>query len=206
MTRSEELIRFVRDALGKGVQRAEVESTLLQAGWSRKQVQDALDGFADVAFPVPVPKPRPYTEAREAFLYGLLFLALYLGAYSLGALVFVLIERWFPQGTVILNMRFAMRWPVSMLAVTVPVFIFVSRVIGRDLRSDPGKRASEIRTKLTYLTLFISAAVMIGILAGLIYSFLGGELTVRFVLKALTAAAIAASVFNFYLRDMRPRG
>jgi hypothetical protein len=204
MTRNDDLNRFVRDALTRGVPRAEIESILLQAGWSERQIQDALGGFADVPFPIAVPKPRSYTEAREAFLYGVLFLALYLSAYNLGALVFVLVEQAFPQAGDVPNLRNAMRWPVSLLVVAVPLFIYVSRVIGRDLRSDPSKRASEIRSKLTYLTLFVSASVMIGVLAGLIYNFLGGELTVRFVLKSVTVAVIAGSAFAYYLTDVRP--
>ena len=47
---------------------------------------------------------------------------------------------------------------------------------------------------------------MIGILAGLVYSFLGGELTIRFILKSLTAAGIAAGIFGYYLRGMRVEG
>jgi len=56
---------------------------------------------------------------------------------------------------------------------------------------------------MTYFTLFICAAVVIGVLAGLVYNFLGGELTTRFVLKSITAATIAAGIFGHYLRDMR---
>lgn len=86
------------------------------------------------------------------------------------------------------------------------MFIYLSRFIGREVRLDPSKRASEIRSKLTYLTLFLSGFVMIGILAGLVYSLLGGELTVRFFLKSLTAGGIAAGVFGHYLRGMRIEG
>ncbi|MCH7776739.1 MAG: hypothetical protein IH878_09415 [Gemmatimonadetes bacterium] len=59
---------------------------------------------------------------------------------------------------------------------------------------------------MTYITLFVCASVVIGILAGLVYSFLGGELTIRFILKSLTAAGIAAGLFGYYLRGMRVEG
>ena len=203
MPRNDELANFVGDALGHGVPRAEIESVLLESGWSRRQAVDALAAFADVSFPVPVPRPRPYTAAREAFLYGLLFIALYVSAWHLGMLVFAFIEQAFPQLARVPALREAIRTPVSVLVVAMPLFAYVSRVISRDVRADPAKRASEIRIKLTYLTLFISAAVMIGVLAGLIYGFLGGELTIRFVLKALCAAGIAALAFSHYLGDVR---
>ena len=52
----------------------------------------------------------------------------------------------------------------------------------------------------------VCASVVIGILAGLVYSFLGGELTIRFILKSLTAAGIAAGLFGYYLRGVRVEG
>jgi hypothetical protein len=206
MTQDEDLTRFVYEALTRDVPRAEIEGILLQSGWSKRQVGDALATFADVPFPVPVPKPRPYTEAREAFLYGVLFVSLYFSACNLGALIFTFIDQAFPQAVSAPSLREAIRWPASALVVALPVFIYVSRLINREVRLDPSKRESEIRVKLTYFTLFVSAAVMIGILAGLVYSFLGGELTIRFILKSVTAACIAAGVFGYYLRGMRTEG
>jgi hypothetical protein len=206
MTSSTELTRFVRDALTRGVPRSQVEEVLLEAGWSNAQAGEALAAFADVTFPVPVPRPRPSTDAREAFLYGVLFVTMFVSAYNLGGLAFVLIDRAFPLETeTVTPLREAMRWSVSMLIVAVPVFFFLTRLINRELRLDPGKRISEMRRKLTYLTLFISAFVLIGSFAGLVYSFLGDELTTRFILKTVTAAGIAGGVFWYYLRDMRPQ-
>ncbi|NIM48616.1 MAG: hypothetical protein GTN62_02770 [Gemmatimonadales bacterium] len=203
MTRSEDLASFVKDALTRGVPRTEIESILLQSGWSKRQVNDALASFADVTFPIPVPKPRPYTDAREAFLYGLLFLALALSAYHLGMLIFGFIENAFPLTESEASLRESTRWPISVLVVALPVYFYVSRLVNRELRLDPSKRASKSRSQMTYFTLFVCASVVIGILAGLVYSFLGGELTIRFVLKSLTAAAIAAGIFGYYLRDLR---
>ena len=56
---------------------------------------------------------------------------------------------------------------------------------------------------MMYVTLFVCASVVIGVLAGLVYNLLGGELTPRFILKSLTTAGIAVRVFVYYRRDMR---
>ena len=69
--------------------------------------------------------------------------------------------------------------------------------------SRPTKRASKIRRRLTYVTLFIASCVLIGDFTYVVYSFLGGELTVRFVLKALVVAVIAGTAFGYYLWDLR---
>ena len=97
MSSHDDLHGFVRDALSRGIPRAEVETVLTRSGWGPPQVRAALAEFADVAFPIPVPKPRPYLDARDAFLYVVLFTTLYISAYNLGALIFEFINRTFPD-------------------------------------------------------------------------------------------------------------
>ena len=69
MAKVDEALReFVHEALAKGLNRAQVEKALLDAGWPAEQVTDGLRAFAAIDFPVPVPRPKPYLSAREAFL------------------------------------------------------------------------------------------------------------------------------------------
>jgi hypothetical protein len=79
----------------------------------------------------------------------------------------------------------------------------MSRLTNRDAHVDPTKRTSPVRRWLTYLTLFVATCVLIGDFMSLVYSFLGGELTVRFVLKVLTVGVIAGTGFWYYLSDLR---
>jgi hypothetical protein len=81
--------------------------------------------------------------------------------------------------------------------------VYTSLLTARAVQADPSKRSSRIRRQLTYLTLFIASCLLIGDVTTLIYSFLGGELTMRFVLKVLTIAAIAGTAFWYYLNDVR---
>ena len=203
MTRSEELVTFVKEALSRGSSRAEIEDVLLRAGWSPRQVGDALDGFAEMTFPIPVPKPRNYTDARDTFLYGLLFMALSLTAYNLGGLIFAFIEQAYPRPEYVTNLGDATRWPLSILVVALPIFLFVSRLVNRDARQDPSGRASKRRIQMAYLTLFVCASVVISVLAAVVYNFLGDEITLRFILKSITVAVIAAGVFAYYRREVK---
>ena len=57
--------------------------------------------------------------------------------------------------------------------------------------------------RLEYMTLFVAAGVIIGDVVTLIYNLLGGEITIRFMLKVLVVAFIAGSVFWYYLPDIR---
>jgi hypothetical protein len=200
-----DLEEFVRDGLQRGLPRAEIQSAMLTAGWTPEQAKNALNAFADVAFPVPVPRPRPYLSAREAFLYLVLFAALYLSAFHLGSLSFEFIERTFPDPSAreIHGLRDSLRFSASALIVGFPLFVFMSWFINRGLERNPVKRLSAVRRWLTYLTLFLAVTILAGDLIALIYNLLGGELTARFVLKVATVAIIAGSIFGYYLSDLR---
>jgi hypothetical protein len=206
MAASDELIGFVREALSRGVPRSEVEGVLRRAGWDPKQIEAALAAFATVDFPIAVPRPRTSLSARDAFFYLLLFSSMYIVAFQFGSLLFDFINRVFPDPATTELERFqrdSIRFSVSSLIVALPVFLYMSRLTNRETALDPNKRTSPVRRWLTYLTLFSAACVLIGDATTLIYSLLGGELTTRFVLKVLVVAAIAGTIFWFYVSDMR---
>jgi len=203
---TQDLDVFVREALAKGAGREAIENALAAAGWPAAQARSALNGYADVEFPVPVPKPRPYLSAREAFLYLVLFATLYLTAYHLGSLLFDLINRAFPDPAMTdfgRQVGRSMRWSIASVIIAFPVFVHVARYLGRELARNPVKRLSAVRRWLTYLTLFLAATVLIGDMITLVYNVLGGELGIRFVLKVLVVAVIAGTIFGYYLWDMR---
>ena len=205
MALSPDLVGFVREGLQRGLPRGQIEDILVRAGWPADQVRRALAGFADVESPIPVPRPAISTLPREAFLHVVMFLALFVSAFNLGAVLFGLIDLALPDpaGVPPEVVRELLRFSVSALVVASPVFAYVTRVVGRAVEAQPSARASRIRLQLTYLTLFVASCVLVGAVTALVYSFLGGELTARFVLKALTVTAIAGSAFGYYFRDLR---
>lgn len=204
---TQDLERFVRDALAQGQSRDAIAAALDAAGWPPEQVRSALDAYASVPFPVPVPKPRPYLSAREAFLYLVLFATLYTATWNLGSLLFDLINRAFPDPSdtnfVGMGMGDSVRWSIASIVVAFPVFLLVARQLGRELAHSPVKRLSPIRRWLTYLTLFIAATVLMGDVITLVYKALGGEFTIRLGLKVLVAAVISGATFGYYLKDLR---
>ncbi len=207
-----ELVDFTRRALEKGASRDEIAAALKQAGWSDADVRASERAFAPVAFAVPVPRPRPYLSAQEVFTYALFFTAVYVSAWNLVWLCFRFIDLALPdtsqRGAAFLStqrdMLFdQMRANISALVVAFPLFLFMHRLIQRSMAADPTKRQSGPRKWMTYITLFIAAAALIGDLSALVYNALGGELTLRLCLQLGSIAVVAGGAFGYFLWDIR---
>ncbi len=200
-----ELHSFIKDSLAKGLAKDKIHEVLLQANWQADEVDVALNHYADVNFPIAVPRRKPYLSAREAFMYLLTFLTLYISAFQFGSLIFYFINRALPDAA---NAAYygqisgvgAIRWQLASIIIAFPLYMWISSLLAK--RSNQTKE-SRVRKWLTYLTLFVAAGVIIGDLIALISGFLGGELTMRFILKVITVGAIAGAIFGYYLTDLR---
>jgi len=202
-----ELRDFVREALMRGLSRDLIREKLLAAGWRAEEVETGLDAYADVESPIPVPRRRPYLSARETFFYLVLFVTLYITAFNVGAVLFQLVNRAVPD--VAGSPSYwdvyapeAARGAIAAIVIAFPIFLFMSRLIGTSVARDPEKRASKIRKWLTYITLFVSACVIIGDLTFLVTQVLSGELALRVGLKVLAVLLIAGTLFLHYLTTL----
>ena len=206
---SDELEGFVKESLARGLGRDATRDVLLRAGWREDEVNNALSAFADIDFPVPVPRPKPYMQAREAFMYLVSFVALFITAFSIGTLVFGYIDNAFPDplarssyygGDAVPS---EMTWAMAAVIITFPLYLLLMWRLAKDAELHPEFRQSRIWKWLTYLTLAVAAAVIIGDLIVLLSNVLRGDLTVPFIFKVLTVLLITGSVFGYYLWDLR---
>jgi len=198
----DELVRFVREALAAGHTRVEITDHLRDAGWTDPQIHDSLRAFGQTLGGVPVPRPRPSSGARDAFVYGGMFVSLYMTAWALCAMLFGVVDLLFAEAVPSYLLR-NIRWPLSVGIVSTPVFVLLHRLVTGETRDDPLRRTSDIRRKLTYVTLFISGLVVLTAAASLIYDVLGGDPALTFVLKSIIVGGVAALGFVHYLREMR---
>jgi hypothetical protein len=70
-------------------------------------------------------------------------------------------------------------------------------------RGHPEKSELSIRRWLLYLTLFLAALLIIGDLIAMVYNFMGGDLTARFVLKVSAILVVAGAIFGYYRYELR---
>ncbi len=145
-------------------------------------------------------------SAKFAFYYLLSLVALIFMALASGMIIFQIINKNVPD---ILNQysgRFSpqqLKFAISALIISAPVFYFTTHQIYRALFKGELDKDSGVRKWLTYLILFVASVVMIGWLIATVNNFLDGELTKKFILKAITAIGIAVSIFTFYLYDIK---
>jgi len=144
---------------------------------------------------------------RDLFLHLLAVVTLYWSAVSFVTLVWQFINKIFPDtlkdmyaGDYRLGL---IRFSVSAIIIVFPVFILVSWYLNKIYRREAVVRESKIRKWLIYLTLFIASLVIIGDLIGTVNTLLNGEITIRFILKALSVLLVAGIIFGYYLDDVR---
>lgn len=209
MTNANTLNIFVRDSLGAGRSRAEISEALAEAGWSQTEVSKALSAYLEKDFDPPVPRPQMQLTARDAFSYALLFAALGVTAWCTVYLIHNLIDSFITDQ---LDSQYhgkhlerSIRLNVSMIIVSLPIFIWISRLTNKKILDDLGHKRSLVRKWLTYLALFISALFFLGSAVFTIYNFLSGELGIRFALKVFVVALVSGGIFIYYYSNVEER-
>ena len=202
---NQELRQFIKESLERGQGRDAIRNVLVEAGWQEREVSSGLASFADVDFPVAVPRPRPYLHAREAFLYLVSFISLYVFAFSLGAVFFGLIDYHFSSSIYRYDPGPSAAQTTALAAIIVafPMYLFLMRRLAATVAADPERRQSLIRRWLTYLTLVVGAAIILGDVIALLARLLAGDPTTGFVLKVAAILVITGPIFGYYLWDMR---
>ena len=203
-----QLQEFMRAAIASRQSKETITSALTTGQWTADEIQDALSAYTDVGIGIAVPVRKPYVSAREAFMYLVMFVTLYISAFSAGTILFQFVNKLFPDpafGNVYEDQSIAdaIRSSLSALIVGFPIFLWMSRSLLRSLAIEPVKRGSRIRKWLTNLTLFIASSIIIGDLIALVYNVLSGELTMRFFLKCAIVAGMSAGIFGYYLWDLK---
>lgn len=148
------------------------------------------------------------SSPREIFLHLFTTVALYVSALALGQALFAYIHIAFPDPLAndvygSNNYRDTLRWAIASIVVAFPAFCIASRTLYRWYALSATFRDARVRKWLIYITLFVAALIIGGDLIALVSNVLGGEYTIRFLLKVVAILGIAGSVSWYYLWDLR---
>mgnify|MGYP001605682174 CR=1 FL=1 len=142
---------------------------------------------------------------KDFFLWLGVVVTLYASVYSLIDLLFEYINHVFPDALRYASDPYsgAVSYDMASLLVLFPALIILLRFIRNDIAREPGKRDIWIRRWALVLTLFVAGATIVIDLITLVNTFLGGELTTRFLLKVLVVFLVAGAGFLHFLADLR---
>ena len=142
---------------------------------------------------------------KDFFLHLGAVVALYISVISVITLLLAIIDQLFPKlfeytdpyaGGVSLAM--------AMIIIAFPLFFVFMRILVREESTQPEKRELSVRKWLTFITLFVAGTAMAIDLIVLLQKFFAGEeITLAFALKVVSIILVLATVFGYYLYDIR---
>jgi hypothetical protein len=145
------------------------------------------------------------TNAKYAFYYLLSLVALVFTALSTGMIIFSIIDKSVTDAITQYGGMYdgPLKFAISALLIAAPIFYILSRLIIKGLRDGELDKESAIRRWLTYFIILVSSLIILGVFIGVMNNFLSGELTLRFILKALTVLVISGGVCSYYFYDLK---
>lgn len=142
--------------------------------------------------------------AKDFFLWLGAMVALYVSATSLILLVHQYINVFFPNALDYApSYSSSMRFAIASLVVFFPLYVWLTRMLHQDIRQTPLKQELWVRKWLIFLTLFVAGITMAIDLVMLVNTFLNGDITTRFILKALTILVVIGGGFWYYLNELQ---
>jgi hypothetical protein len=203
------LVEFIGSAKSHGAGDQFLVALLRQHGWSERRIFAAFSTYYEGATGLTIPSRGTRTEnARDAFLYLLAFVTLGISTVAFVWLAYILIDHAFPSPldyaySAGASFREGVAGQLASLIVAFPIFILVSRAIVRETRQRPESLDSGVRKWLTYIALVLTSLALLGDGVWFLQQFLLGDLTLRFVVKAVTLFAVAGAILWYYLGTVR---
>lgn len=156
--------------------------------------------------------PTTHTGPREVVLQLFVIVTLYAVAVHVGMVFHQLVNAWVPDPALerggygpFASFRGPLRYALAMLVVFVPIHAWARRALHQLTDASADVRTMRSRRWLGYITVAVAGIILAGDLVAGIHRFLDGELTLRFILKAVAILTIAAAVL-WYERQELHRG
>lgn len=146
------------------------------------------------------------SAAKFAFYYVFSLIALIFTAESVGMIIFQIINKNIVDVLETFHGQYssgALKFAISAIIIASPIYFLTTAQINKNIFNGKLEKDAGVRKWLSYLILLVSSLVMLGFLVGVIFNFLNGELTIKFILKALSAIIISAIIFTYYFYDIR---
>jgi hypothetical protein len=207
----QELILYLQKRIRAGIPKKGIEEEVSAVGWRASDFEHAY-AKALVAEGAPLPSGNTSgfgerASALDVALHLFSFIALGASVGALGTLLFSLIEHFFPDALMTYDWysyqgaNDAIHYAIAVLFVAFPAYYASMRYRLATFRVDGNKTETRLDLWLTYLVLLVALLTAGGDIIAVVYSALKGEVTIRFLLKALVIFVLAGGVFAFYFLE-----
>ena len=204
---------YVSESLKKGVSLDMVKQSLLAVGWAVPDAEAALVAGL-LASGVPVPEggvkggKGKLASTVEVVLNLFSFILLGAVAYALITLYYQVINKFFPDPLLLRSGisgvdSGTIHYAIASLIITFPLYVVAVRMWFKRFREDAEKVETKLTKWVTYLVLLVTALTVVGDLVAALFKLLQGELSMRFVLEALTILLTAGGIFGFYFLERK---
>lgn len=89
----------------------------------------------------------------------------------------------------------------AMVVVFFPTYLALTQMVNKNRRASDDSHYLGLTKWLIYLSLLAAGLTLLGDMVAVIMGFLEGELTSRFLLKALAVAVVTGAAFYYYIKD-----
>ncbi len=151
-------------------------------------------------------KKQGNTSPKDFFLHLLMIVTLYGSIISLLMIIFQSINIALPD--LLEQYRYTgslrtLRSGIAGAIIMFPAYLAVMWGLGKSYLKDPEKLHLGIRRWLIYFTLFVGSVIAIVDLIIVLNSFLNGEISLRFILKAISVFIVVGIPLFYYTLDIR---
>lgn len=145
---------------------------------------------------------------KEAFLQVLSMTTLYLSVVNVLQIIWQALNKWLPDA---LEMQYGyssfsngvIQFAIASFIVGFPIFLLTTISLKKMYAMSRESASSKLRKYLTYITLFVGSLILIGDVIAIVTTYLQGELTVRFLLKALSILLVVGGAWLYYYIEIR---
>lgn len=134
-------------------------------------------------------------------------ISLYLTLGFLLSLLFGIINLKFPDAIegywALESASSAVRLGVAMVVVFFPTYLILTRLVNQLRRQEKNSTYLTLTKWLVYLSLLVGGGILLGDLVAIIMTFLEGEITQRFIFKALAVLVVVGLALYYYILDAR---
>jgi hypothetical protein len=142
------------------------------------------------------------SKALDLFLYLGIAISLIMSVSNLLQIIFAAITLKFPDVLAypgyVDGTQSDVRLAIASLVVMFPIYIGLSWYVANNIKKYLFKQDISVRKIMIYCTLFASLLTLAGTLVYAIYTYLGGEISTVFELKALAVLVVALALFGYY--------